>query len=128
MIKLLEEIPIAHQDGRRIIREKELGYGACITYFEILSEQTLGNHYHVVKAEVFTLLEGAAVWRLQPVHLVDGQIKPLGEICEIRPVIGSPLAIGPFLAHSVNLTPGSKMVCLSTHPFESGDMLPYMLG
>ncbi len=121
--------PIAHQDARRILREKPPNEdGIVMTGFEILSaDLPLGNHYHARKAEVFYVLKGSSVWTLQYLQVVDGKVTQIGDRVTLTVQAGDFLTMPPFVAHTVILTVGAEMACINTEPFDPADLVPYKL-
>lgn len=108
-----------HADERRVISEFN-GTDMSVQAFEVFaSDLPLGKHFHRRKREVFIIQEGTGQVLLAPVD-IDGNCA--GAVEKISLQNGTVIVIDPWMAHTFYLEPGTKMVCVSSAPFNPDDM------
>lgn len=120
MAKLVHPLVIAHQDERRTI-EEYVGPNFTIQRFIIHQAIPLGNHYHAVMTETFTLLKGRGT-------LTTAQVTPQGVVVpnskqhyEIHD--GATFRIAPYTLHTLVLDPGTELHNVIDRPFDPADLL-----
>lgn len=91
-----------HEDGRRIL--ESWPEAKVITAKE---DCILGDHYHKIKTEVFTLISGSANLEMSGVCL--------------KMTIGTIYKVIPNVRHSFKITKGSVLIGLCSHPYDPTD-------
>lgn len=106
-----------HEDNRRVLVDIPTEKGA----YKILKakEQCIvGNHYHALKTEVFTVIEGEVIC-----EIIDTETEELKHLT-LTP--GSkPLIVQPFDAHRFIMQAGAILACIASHPHNPEDDYSY---
>lgn len=114
-------LSLVHEDARRAIYEmNDPEKDISVQYFDVKAPIPLGNHYHINKMEVFTILDGRGVIVRRRVDPETKELTGRGETLEVGP--GDAVRVEAWTAHTFIMEPGSRMVCLSTKAFDKEDM------
>lgn len=114
-------LSLVDEDVRRSIHEmNDPEKDLSLQYFEIKAPAPLGNHYHMEKMEVFTILDGRGVVVTRRVDPETKMLTGRGETMEVGP--GMTVKVEAWTAHAFIMQPGSRMACLSTKAFDKNDM------
>lgn len=115
-IGLIAEV---HSDERRTISEFN-GEDTSVQNFVVHEPGLpLGEHYHERKRETFVILEGGGLLLLAK---VNKNRQMVGKIRQVPLEAGSVVVIDKMVAHTFFLRVGSRMICLSSEPFNPDDM------
>lgn len=118
-VRLVDRCVLVHEDARRAIHECNApDAGFSVQRFMIKERLALGKHAHARKSETFVIIRGSGIVLTSPVRADGRAILPVARD-EISS--GSVVYVGPHLAHTFYLTPGSEMICFSSAPFDSDD-------
>ncbi len=120
----LRDMEIVSVDDRRTIQEVEFT-SMSLTDFNIVGNAgPLGQHYHRKKTEVFYVIGGGG--RVRTIQVAqDGQA--MGKMRSFDVSAGSVLRIPPMQAHRFDLAPGTRMICLSSTPFNPDDLIAHTI-
>jgi mannose-6-phosphate isomerase-like protein (cupin superfamily) len=118
-------IPLVHGDERRSINEVEHETEAVrTTVLTIHGPATLGNHYHALLRETFTLISGSARLLVQDVNM-DGQ--PIGETEEHELTAPAIVVVPPFTGHLFHFEGPAILVCHASRLHNEADLIPFKL-
>lgn len=97
---------MTHEDERRTLTSVTYKDGE-IKIIIAKKHCELGNHYHKVKTERFTLISGFSSMVLNDVvHILE---------------IGKEVVVSPSEKHSFELEEGSILFCICSHPYDKND-------
>jgi len=97
---------MTHEDDRRILTS--IPYkGGEIKIIITKKDCELGNHYHKIKTELFTLMEGSGT------IMIKGIAYDIERLDDYR--------VARYEAHSFNLKKDSILVCICSHPYDKTD-------
>ena len=96
-----------HEDERRTLTSIPYKNGE-IKIIVTKKDCTLGNHYHKIKEEDFTLIEGDAICTIED-HRFDMTIAP------------KRVFVGQNKMHSFEIKKDSILFCVCSHPYNEQD-------
>lgn len=115
-------LPLVHEDSRRRVYDLAIP-GGSLKRIEVLSQQSLGNHYHERCTENYLIVSGGGTYTSCRTDASDTAESTVG----VAP--GDLIHIPPRVAHAFRLEPGTMLVCYSTAAFDENapDVVPYPL-
>jgi mannose-6-phosphate isomerase-like protein (cupin superfamily) len=98
---------MTHEDDRRLLTSIPYKKGE-LKIIVAKKDCTLGNHYHKIKEEDFTLLEGNAICTIEDQQF-DMSIDP------------KRVFVGQNKKHSFDIKKDSILFCVCSHPYDKND-------